>query len=154
MSAKGSIDDLEAAFGSLGPLIKAWRSTAAASFHPDLRPGAWTVLRTVLNATQTKGAPPLTVSDIIAETQLDKSVVSRQLRDLKDYGFVTLQRSEADARVFVVEATPEAFERRAAMKRASRARYCALFHDWDEDDIATMTRLLGRLAQSVHRLQD
>ncbi|WP_345750958.1 MarR family winged helix-turn-helix transcriptional regulator [Microbacterium rhizophilus] len=154
MSAEASIDELEVAFASLGPLIKAWRNSVASSFHPDLRPGAWLVLRTVLPSAQGKAAAPVPVSEIIAETQLDKSVVSRQLRDLKEHGFVTLRRSDSDARVFLVEPTAEALERQAAMKRAARAGYRRVFREWDDADIATLTRLLGRLSQSAHHLQD
>ncbi|WP_309068064.1 MarR family winged helix-turn-helix transcriptional regulator [Microbacterium sp.] len=147
-----SIDELEAAFAALGPLIKEWRSSVASEFDPEMRPGTWMVLRTVLHHGRSQGEP-LTVSDIIAETQIDKSVVSRHLRDLKEYGFVTLRRSEADARVFVVEPTDAAREREAAIKRAARSRYRRLFGDWEERDISELARLLNRLSQSTHRLR-
>lgn len=152
-TGSAAIDGLEAAFATIGPMIKARMMAIAAAVHPDLRPAGWAVLRVVLNAAQSADGRPATVSDIVAETQMDKSVVSRQLRDLKEWGLVSLARSEADARVFEVTPTPEAVSRHAAMRRASRAQYRTVFGEWDEADVEKLTELLERLAQSaLHRL--
>ena len=148
-----AIDRLEAAFATIGPMVKARMAAVAAAIHPDLRPAGWAVLRLVLAGAQRADGRPVTVSDIVAETQMDKSVVSRQLRDLKEWGLVTLERSHNDARVFEVSPTPEAVARHAAMRKASRAQYRAVFHEWDESDVEKLTELLTRLAESaLHRL--
>lgn len=152
MSAESSIEALEGVFAQLGPMVKGRMLSASTAIHPDLRPAGWNVLRPVLIAHR-EGRPVLTVSEIVAQTHMDKSVVSRQLRDLKDWGLVTLARSEADARVFEVTPTREALERFAAMKKASRAQYRAIFREWDVADIEKLTELLGRLADSaLHRI--
>jgi len=147
MSAESSIDALEGAFAAIGPLFKSRMLSVATAIHPELRPAGWNVLRPVLLADR-EGRPVLTVSEIVAQTHMDKSVVSRQLRDLKDWGLVTLARSEGDARVFEVTPTPEAIERYTAMKKASRAQYRAIFREWDQSDVDKLTELLGRLATS------
>ncbi|TFU33551.1 MarR family transcriptional regulator [Microbacterium paludicola] len=153
MTESSAIDGLEAAFATIGPIVKARMVAIAAAIHPDLRPAGWGVLRVVLTGAQRPDGEAVTVSDIVAETQMDKSVVSRQLRDLKEWGLVSVRRSDADARVFEVTPTPEAIARHQAMRRASRAQYRAVFGEWDEADVEKLTELLGRLAQSaLHRL--
>jgi len=147
-----SIDALESVLAALGPVIKGRMLSVASTIHPDLRPAGWSVLRPVIFAHR-EGRRVLTVSEIVAQTQMDKSVVSRQLRDLREWGLVTLARSEGDARVFEVTATPEALARFSAMKRASRAQYRAVFGEWDKADVEKLTELLGRLAESaLHRI--
>ncbi|MER7796648.1 MarR family transcriptional regulator [Microbacterium sp. NPDC096154] len=148
------VDDLEAAFATLGPLVKGRMAAVAAAIHPGLRPAGWNVLRVVLTASHRPPGAVLAVSDIVAETQMDKSAVSRQLRDLKDWGLVTLRRSQGDARIFEVSPTPEAIARHAAVRRAARAQYRSVFAEWDERDVEKLTELLGRLAQSaLHRIE-
>lgn len=153
MPHSSAIDGLEAAFATIGPMVKARMLAIAAAIHPDLRPAGWAVLRVALAAAQHSDRPAVTVSEIVAETQMDKSVVSRQLRDLKEWGLVTMRRSEADARVIEVTPTDEAIARHQEMRRASRAQYRAVFGEWDEADVEKLTELLGRLAESaLHRL--
>jgi len=144
-----AIDDLEAAFARIGPLVKTRMQSVAAGVHPDLRPAGWNVLRVVLFHPREHPGRPLTVSDIIAITQMDKSVVSRQLRDLKEWGLVTLTRSHEDARVFLVEATELARERHQAMHAAGRAEYRRILGTWDPADVRKLAELLNRLVEAA-----
>jgi len=146
---QSAIDELELAFARIGPMVKARMQSVATSMHPELRPAGWAVLRTVLYHEHEHPGEPLTVSDIIAATQMDKSVVSRQLRDLKEWGLVTLARSTADARVFLVAATEEARARNKANHERARAEYRRVLGEWDPADVRRLTELLVRLADST-----
>ncbi len=143
-----AIDDLEVAFARLGPVVKARMHSISARIHPELRPAGWTVLRIALIHASKHPEKPLAVSDIIAETQMDKSVVSRQLRDLKEWGLVTLTRSTEDARVFIVAPTPEAEARLAVVHEAARDEYRSIFAAWDPSDVRKLVDLLTKLAES------
>lgn len=143
------IDALEVAFSRLGPIVKARMLGNATSIHPELRPAGWHVLRVVLHGA--KGVPeePVTVGEIIAVTGMDKSVVSRQLRDLKEWGLVTVTRSEEDARMFVVTPTPLAKERKRAAAKQQREDYRRFLSSWEREDVERLTELLMRLADSA-----
>lgn len=153
MDRRAVLEELEAAFATLGPLVKGRMAAVAAAIHPDLRPAGWNVLRLVLASCRDAPDRPPTVSDIVAVTQMDKSVVSRQLRDLREWGLVRLERSREDARVVEVTATDAAIARHEEVRRAARRQYHELFGEWQEQDVAKLTELLGRLARSrLHTL--
>jgi len=144
-----AVEELEAAFARLGPIVKSRMIASSASIHPELRPAGWNVLRVALLQHHERPDRPLTVSEIIGMTQMDKSVVSRQLRDLKEWGLVTLTRSSEDARVFLVEPTELALERHRAVHEQSRAEFRRLFATWDAADVRKLVELLTKLADTT-----
>ncbi len=91
----------------------------------------------------------ITAGDIVAECGMDKSVVSRQLRSLSDWGLVALSRSGGDARVVVVEATPLAKERIRAVRERQRELYASILGGWSREDMGRLDELLNRLADAV-----
>jgi DNA-binding MarR family transcriptional regulator len=145
-SGESHVDVLERAFARLAQIFKTQVRTLASGVHPDLRPAGWHVLRMVLKGTPAGGH--VTVGDIIVETAMDKSVVSRQLRSLKEWGLVTLTRSDTDARVFVAKPTAEALARYDAVRKHQRELYAQALEGWDDDDVAKLEELLGRLVES------
>lgn len=144
-----ALDDIEVAFARLAPLIKVRMAESATSFHPQLRSASFTVLRMALiHAVRTPQAC-LAVSDIVAETQMDKSVVSRQLKDLKEWGLIELERSTADARVYWVRPTEAALERHKALKRSARIEYGELFEAWEPEQVAQFGALLTKMVEDL-----
>ncbi|WP_313812707.1 helix-turn-helix domain-containing protein [Glutamicibacter sp.] len=144
-----ALDDIQIAFARLGPLIKVRMAESASDFHPQLRSAGFTVLRMALINAARSPERMLSVSDIVTETQMDKSVVSRQLRDLKSWGLIKLQRSTQDARVFQVLPTKLAQERYRQLKRSTFALYRDLLGSWDEQDVAQLGKLLLKLVQDI-----
>jgi len=142
--AAAAVDSLEAAFRRVTQVTKRSIGSMAASVHPELRHAGWIVVTVVHRGGQ--DGQPVTVGEIIAETGMDKSVVSRQLRSLNDWGLVEMTRSAADARVVVVEPTALARERFQAVRARQREFYSAILADWSEGDIAKLEELLNRLA--------
>ncbi|GAA1413403.1 hypothetical protein AUR04nite_31300 [Glutamicibacter uratoxydans] len=145
----GDLDDIQTAFARLGPLMKVRMADSAALFHPQLRSAGFTVLRMALIHQARTPDRVLAVSDIVAETQMDKSVVSRQLRDLKSWGLIELTRSTEDARVFQVLPTELAQQRYRQLKRNSYAEYRSLLDAWDPQDVAQLGTLLMKLVAQV-----
>jgi len=142
-----SVESLERAFARLGQVIKANVRDFAAGLHEELRPAGWHVLGIALRGDS--GGEPTTVGEIVAATGMDKSVVSRQLRSLKDWGLVSLRRSPEDARVVIVEPTPLARERVARVRAEQRERYTRALAGWSVEDIEKLEELLDRLSASA-----
>ncbi|WP_159609891.1 MarR family winged helix-turn-helix transcriptional regulator [Glutamicibacter sp. JC586] len=144
-----ALDDIEAAFARLSPAVKGRMAQNARLFHPELRGAGFSVLRVVLLHSLRGPEGELTVSDIVCDTHMDKSVVSRQLKDLKAWGLIQAERSEQDARVFFVSPTEFALQRFKEIKSTTRADYLDAFASWDPSDVTELAALLTRFAEKV-----
>ncbi len=142
-----AVEELETAFARIGQAVKHHVRDLACAVHPELRQAGWLVMGLALRGAAE--GKPVTVGEIVAATGMDKSVVSRQLRALADWGLVTTHRSEADARVVVVEPTEEAKLRFDAVRQRQRAIYAAALSEWSVEDAQRLGDLLTRLAESV-----
>ncbi|HWK19936.1 MAG TPA: MarR family winged helix-turn-helix transcriptional regulator [Microbacteriaceae bacterium] len=145
--ASAAVESLEVAFRRVTQLVKRSVTTIATSVHPEMRHAGWVVF-TVVHRGGTDGQP-VTVGEIIAETGMDKSVVSRQLRALSDWELVTTSRSAADARVIVVEPTELARERFRDVRARQREFYRLVLSDWPAADLRKLEELLNRLADAI-----
>lgn len=141
------VDSLEAAFRRVSHLVKRTVVTLATAVHPELRQAGWIVFSLVHRGAAS--GEPITVAEIIAETGMDKSVVSRQLRALAEWGLVETRRSAADARVIVVTPTELARKRFAEVRARQREIYQGLLAQWPEGDLRTLEELLNRLADVI-----
>lgn len=142
-----AVESLEVAFRRVTQLIKRTVGSIATSVHPEMRHAGWIVF-TVIH----RGGPdgrPVTVGEIIAETGMDKSVVSRQLRSLSDWDLITTSRAQADARMIVVEPTQLARERFQAVRARQREFYSSVLEDWPHEDLKRLEELLNRLADVI-----
>lgn len=142
-----AIDALEAAFARLVPLVREQLRAIAASIHPEMRMASMQVLRVVIREHRCSQLRAVAVGDIIAQTGMDKSVVSRQLRQLVEWGLVTTRRSEKDGRVFLVEPTVVALDRFAAARSTVRMLNERILTTWSEADILELGRLIDRLVE-------
>ncbi|QIV86130.1 MarR family winged helix-turn-helix transcriptional regulator [Glutamicibacter mishrai] len=144
-----SLDDIEAAFARLAPVVKGRMARNAKLFHPELRGAGFSVLRAVLLSAVRRPDEDLTVSKLVAGCHMDKSVVSRQLKDLKQWDLIQLERSQQDARVYLVSPTPMAMQRFQEIKESTRADYEDLFATWEPKDISDLASLLLRFSEQI-----
>ncbi|WP_347037591.1 helix-turn-helix domain-containing protein [Glutamicibacter halophytocola] len=144
-----ALDDIEAAFARLAPAVKERMAHNARKFHPELRGAGFSVLRAVLLCALRRPGEDLTVSDLVAGRHMDKSVVSRQLKDLKQWGLIQLERSQQDARVYLVSPTEFALDRFKEIKRSTRSEYWNIFAAWDPRDVSELASLLLRFSEQV-----
>ncbi len=135
-----AIGALEAAFSRITHVVKRHIRDFATGIHPELRQAGWVVLGTVLRGSA--DGHPVTAGDIVAECGMDKSVVSRQLRSLSDWGLVELSRSDADARVVVVTVTPLARERVREVRGAPARAVC-------DDPVGLVARRHGKARRAA-----
>jgi len=144
IASQESIEALEAAFIRLLPLVREQLRALAERVHPEMRAAGMQVLRVALRAHR-HGEGPVSVGDIITQTAQDKSVVSRQIRQLVEWRLVTTRRAEQDRRVILVEPTPLALERAAAARRSVRMLNNRILATWPEADVLELSRLIDRL---------
>lgn len=106
-------------------------------FSSELPPSGFWVLRYVVkNAPVAPGA-------IVAQVGMDKSVVSRHLRLLRDLGFVTSVPDPADGRASLYEPTRAALKRMDDIRHEVQAAYAGVLDDWSDDDVREFVRLLA-----------
>ncbi|WP_431279248.1 MarR family winged helix-turn-helix transcriptional regulator [Leifsonia poae] len=135
-----AVETIEQAIGRFIKTIRTNLHESAAAFAPDLQPSAYAVMNVV--AVKHPVAPAV----IIAVTGMDKSSVSRQLRILKDSGYVTSEPDSEDRRADLYSPTPEAGARFEAIRAANRVRFGEVFTGWDEDEVITFATLLDKFA--------
>ena len=99
-----AIADVEDELNMLFSRIRTVWKESAQQVHPDLQPAGYKLLSAITRLGTTN-------AHVLAETfEMDKSVVSRQIRMLEDLGLVETRIDERDGRVRVLVATPKAFE--------------------------------------------
>ena len=91
---------------------------------------------------------PRTVSDLAAACSVDISTMSRTLKHLTDRGFVERQRG-GDLRCVLVQITAEGRDTVGRLLDAIRIMFAEVLHDWSEQDIEELARLLARLASDL-----
>ena len=99
-----AIADVEDELSMLFSRIRTIWKESAQQVHPDLQPAGYKLLSAITRLGTTN-------AHVLAETfEMDKSVVSRQIRMLEELGLVETRIDERDGRVRVLGATPRAFE--------------------------------------------
>jgi len=134
--------------GEMARLVRSVRASlheSALRFSPDVQPSGYTVLRSVVTS------HPATPAAIIVATGMDKSAVSRQLRILKDLGFVTNVPDPDDRRASLYAPTPLALERMDRVRLEVQADYTGLLDGWPIDDVDQFARLLGEFNDRIER---
>jgi len=104
----------------------------------------------VLLQVQANGS--LRVSELAGCMGLDASTASRHVRHLEDGGYLARTGDPGDRRASRVRLTPKG---RGALARAMRARGAVVDRavaGWSNDDRATLTNLITRLAESLDHL--
>jgi DNA-binding MarR family transcriptional regulator len=95
---------------------------------------------------------PLRAADLAEHACLDPSTVSRHLRALEADGLLMRTPDPDDGRATQLQVTSKG-ERIVDEARGQRlAMLGSALEDWSEKDIATLTRLTRRLAESMERL--
>ena len=136
---EASIAAVEDEFGRLFNRARTQWRLAAARVHPDLQPTGYKVIATLV----TRG--PSHAGSIAEELLIDKSLLSRQLRQLEELGLTESRVDEHDARSRVIAATPLAIEKVGKVKAENRAAMRDRLHEWEPSEIALFAKLLGRL---------
>jgi DNA-binding MarR family transcriptional regulator len=136
------VDDALAEFqGHLNLIFARARSLwkeSAARLHPELQPAGYKLLTFIARAGNAN-------AHRLAESfEMDKSVVSRQVRMLEDLGLLESRPDDADGRQRVLTATPRACEAIAGLRREHAAHL--------QETLSELTPEEIRAASKVFRL--
>lgn len=117
---------------------RAWSRDLARAVHPELGTTAYSML---VRVSDTHGAR---ASDLADHFGIDKSVVSRQVRQLETLGLLAREADPADARAQRLVLTVEGAARLEAAREGRRQALRALLRVWPTTDVAAFGALLMR----------
>lgn len=139
------VDDALAEFQGQLNLIFArartlWKESAA-RIHPELQPSGYKLLTFIARA-GTANAHQLADS-----FEMDKSVVSRQVRMLEDLGFLESRPDDQDGRQRVLTATPAACETLAELRGHHADRLRETLVELTPDELRTASKVFRLLSE-------
>lgn len=135
-----ALAELENEFSSLFLQVRRMYLDHAARLAPGLSPGAYKIF-TVIAASD--GIRPSALSERLF---VDKSQISRMLRELESLQLIERRPDPDDGRSSVIAATAAGAERLAASRTERSDQLRRSLADWDVDDIRTLRRLLRAMA--------
>jgi DNA-binding MarR family transcriptional regulator len=133
------LDLLEQQFEQFSIAFRQRMKARAAAIHPCLPPAGYRTLTTLAHV------GPVNQSVLTETLGVEKSVLSRQLHQLIGLGLVTRAQDPQDGRAAIVEVTPAARARLAAVHGAARDSFRQRLTEWDPRDLEHLTGLLARL---------
>ena len=113
-------------------------SRYAEEVHAELRGVGMMILQTIIR----RGS--ITATEISQLMDMDKSVISRQVAQLRELGLIEATPDEADRRVMRLSATTESAAITEALRSKTADAYHERFTDWSEEDLETLHQLLRR----------
>ncbi|UOE43982.1 MarR family winged helix-turn-helix transcriptional regulator [Agromyces larvae] len=146
MTAEAALDhaiaSVEEQFGLVFNRARTLWFESAKQVHPELQPAGYKLLSSIVRAGSTN-------AHVLAELlDMDKSAVSRQVRQLEEMGLVESHADERDGRARVLVATPLAEERVAEVRLANQARLRSTLEGRSVDELLVLADVLRALGQA------
>lgn len=88
-------------------------------------------------------------SDIADLQQVHPSLVTRQVRELEDAGYVEVIADPADGRSYLVSLTPAGSQELRRLLEFGLRRFALFVKNWEPDQVRTLTELLRKLQTSM-----
>ncbi len=134
--------------GEMSRLVRTVRQAVlrnAERFSVELQPSGYSVLQYIVKH------HPTSPGSIIQATRMDKSALSRQLRTLKDLGFVSSVPDPGDGRAQLYAPTDLTLARLEEMRAETKELYADALDDWPTPDVQEFVRLLGEFNDRTER---
>jgi DNA-binding MarR family transcriptional regulator len=93
-------------------------------------------------------------SDIADHRFVHRSLVTRQLRELEDAGYVQFAEDPRDGRSWLVALTPAGRAEMLRLQNVGLARFTMFVADWQPGEVRQLTALLDKLAASMAAVTD
>lgn len=117
-----------------------WKESAAA-IHPELQVSGYKLLTMIARG------GPTSAHELSERFELDKSVISRQVRMLEDAGLLDSRPDERDGRLRVLTATQQARSALAEVRGRHAARLRGVIETLSAEEIATASKVFRLLAE-------
>ncbi|MGD8195037.1 MarR family winged helix-turn-helix transcriptional regulator [Herbiconiux sp. P18] len=134
--------------GEMARLVRSVRRAVlhnAERFSAELQPSGYSVLQYIVKN------HPTAPGAIIHAMRMDKSALSRQLRTLKEQGFVSSVPDPDDGRAQLYAPTPLTLERLERMRAETMEDYADALDGWPTPDVQEFVRLLGEFNDRTER---
>lgn len=118
-----------------------WKESAA-RIHPDLQPAGYKLLAFIARAGESNAHH---ISECF---EMDKSVVSRQVRMLEDLGFLESRPDDRDGRQRVLTATSDACVVLAELRSENADRLRGMLAGLTPDEVQAASKVFRILAES------
>ncbi|MGJ6980972.1 MarR family winged helix-turn-helix transcriptional regulator [Aestuariimicrobium soli] len=138
-----AIRRLEQAMELLGRRIRDYYREVAEQLDPGLQPHTFKVLVCI------DRLAPVSVSALTEQLASDKGQVSRSVSELESRGLVLRTSDPRDARVRLVEPTPQARERLEHARHPFSQLLRESVNDWGVDEVDDFSSLLEKMAGAV-----
>lgn len=134
-----AIAEVEEQMGVLIGFIQANVRAAALAIDPALQPFGLKVLRILAKLGPSH-------SSVLADKMfVDRSIISRQVKQLQELGLVETRSDPEDGRARYIAATDEALARLAAIRESDKIVIFTHMNSWPEDDLLAFAGYLKRL---------
>ncbi|GAA1245490.1 DNA-binding MarR family transcriptional regulator [Microbacterium phyllosphaerae] len=117
-----------------------WKESAA-RIDPELQVGGYKLL-TFIERAETANA-----HELAERFEMDKSVISRQVRMLEDLGLIESRPDERDGRLRVLTATPSARAVLAELRRDHATRLRTVVAELTQDEIHAASKVFRLLSE-------
>ncbi|WP_349899499.1 MarR family winged helix-turn-helix transcriptional regulator [Parafrigoribacterium soli] len=134
-----AIARVEDQFSVMHRHMKAGMRRRASRVHPDLAVLGYMILSTI------QKCGPTHAGALAERLDIDKGLLSRQLRALEELGLLARESDPTDKRAAFISLSPEGVERVAAVRAADRAVLYDQLRDWEVDDLEKLAELLSRV---------
>ncbi|MET8139533.1 MarR family winged helix-turn-helix transcriptional regulator [Sphaerisporangium sp. NPDC005288] len=129
---------LERQLGLLFRRSRALSAEVAREVHPELEPGAYSLLVRI------DEAAPARPSDLAAYFGVGKATISRQIKVLEELGLVGRQPDPLDGRAQLLALTGEGQARLHRARAARQRRFYAMLGAWPQEDVELLAGMLAR----------
>lgn len=87
-------------------------------------------------------------SQLAEQLSVHPSLVTRQIQELEDAGYVAVEADPADARSVLVSITDAGTEEQRRLAQIGLDRFALFVADWQAEEVRTLTKLLEKLERS------
>lgn len=123
--------------------VRAVWKEAAAAVHPELQPVGYKILSAVVRH------GPMNAGAVAEALEIDKSVVSRQVRHLQQLGLAEIATDPDDGRARIIRPTDAAIEQVGRKGSRMQQQLYSRLRTWSGRDVDEFARLLQRLTADV-----
>ena len=88
-------------------------------------------------------------SDIADQRSVDRSLVTRQLREMEDAGYVQFREDPDDGRAWLVALTPVGRDEMQRLQGVGLERFSTFVAGWQRGEVRDLTALLEKLSRSM-----
>ncbi|MCU1437024.1 MAG: MarR family transcriptional regulator [Naasia sp.] len=134
-----AVAELSAQVGALLAAARSLSKAAAEEFSADLQPAAYQLIRWLSVAGPTH---PAAIADGIG---MDRSAVSRLLKELRELSLIEMAPDPEDGRSRIVTLTAGTAEKLREVRAHNRGELMRRIRTWSTDDLRQLTGLLARL---------